>query len=64
MLAKEGTETDVSKSPEQFNRFLNEDAKFWIKLVKSAGVTVDLFYPATCISNSEVTQLCPPRFAA
>jgi tripartite-type tricarboxylate transporter receptor subunit TctC len=40
-LAREGTDTDVSKSPEQFNSFLNEDAKFWIKLVKSAGVTVD-----------------------
>lgn len=40
-LAREGTSTDVSKSPEQFDSFLNEDAKFWIKLVKSAGVTVD-----------------------
>jgi tripartite-type tricarboxylate transporter receptor subunit TctC len=40
-LAREGTDADVSKSPEQFNGFLNEDAKFWIKLVKSAGVTVD-----------------------
>jgi tripartite-type tricarboxylate transporter receptor subunit TctC len=40
-LAREGTSADVSKSPEQFDNFLNEDAKFWIKLVKSAGVTVD-----------------------
>jgi tripartite-type tricarboxylate transporter receptor subunit TctC len=40
-LAREGTDADVSKSPEQFNSFLNEDAKFWVKLVKSAGVTVD-----------------------
>jgi tripartite-type tricarboxylate transporter receptor subunit TctC len=40
-LAKEATDVDLSKSPEQFNNFLNEDAKFWIKLVKSAGVTVD-----------------------
>ncbi len=40
-LAREGTDTDISKSPEQFNSFLNEDAKFWVKLVKSAGVTVD-----------------------
>jgi tripartite-type tricarboxylate transporter receptor subunit TctC len=40
-LAREGTDADVSKSPEQFNNFLNEDAKFWVKLVKSAGVTVD-----------------------
>jgi tripartite-type tricarboxylate transporter receptor subunit TctC len=40
-LAREGTDTDVSKSPEQFARFLSEDGKFWVKLVKSAGVTVD-----------------------
>jgi tripartite-type tricarboxylate transporter receptor subunit TctC len=40
-LAREGTDADVSKSPEQFNNFLNDDAKFWIKLVKSANVTVD-----------------------
>jgi tripartite-type tricarboxylate transporter receptor subunit TctC len=40
-LAREGTDADVSKSPEQFNSFLNDDAKFWVKLVKSANVTVD-----------------------
>ncbi len=40
-LAREGTDADVSKSPEQFASFLVEDAKFWVKLVKSAGVTVD-----------------------
>jgi tripartite-type tricarboxylate transporter receptor subunit TctC len=40
-LAREATDVDVSKSPEQFGNFLNEDAKFWVKLVKSAGVTVD-----------------------
>jgi tripartite-type tricarboxylate transporter receptor subunit TctC len=40
-LAREATDTEVSKSPEQFANFLNEDAKFWVKLVKSAGVTVD-----------------------
>jgi tripartite-type tricarboxylate transporter receptor subunit TctC len=40
-LAREGTDTDVSKSPEQFASFLVEDAKFWVRLVKSAGVTVD-----------------------
>ena len=32
---------DLSKSPEQFGNFLTKDAKFWVKLVKSAGVTVD-----------------------
>jgi tripartite-type tricarboxylate transporter receptor subunit TctC len=40
-LAREATDVDVSKSSEQFNNFLTEDAKFWVKLVKSAGVTVD-----------------------
>lgn len=40
-LAREGTDVDVSKSPEQFSSFLNEDAKFWVKLVKSAGVKLD-----------------------
>jgi tripartite-type tricarboxylate transporter receptor subunit TctC len=40
-LAREGTYADVSKSPEQFAGFLTEDAKFWVRLVKSAGVTVD-----------------------
>ena len=40
-LAREGTDVDVSKSPEQFTSFLAEDAKFWVKLVKSAGVKLD-----------------------
>ena len=40
-LAREGTDVDVSKTPEQFANFLNEDAKFWVKLVKSAGVKLD-----------------------
>jgi tripartite-type tricarboxylate transporter receptor subunit TctC len=40
-LAREATEVDLSKSPDQFANFLTEDAKFWVKLVKSAGVTVD-----------------------
>ncbi len=40
-LAREGTDVDVSKSPEQFTGFLTEDAKFWVKLVKSAGVKLD-----------------------
>ena len=40
-LAREGTDVDLSKSPEQFAGFLQEDAKFWIKLVKSAGVKLD-----------------------
>jgi tripartite-type tricarboxylate transporter receptor subunit TctC len=40
-LAREGTDADISRSSEQFSSFLLEDAKFWVKLVKSAGVTVD-----------------------
>lgn len=37
-LAREGTEVSVSASPEAFASFLTEDAKFWVKLVKDAGV--------------------------
>lgn len=40
-LAREGTDVDVSTSPESFGAFLNEDAKFWVNLVKSAGVKLD-----------------------
>ncbi|MGJ7498191.1 Bug family tripartite tricarboxylate transporter substrate binding protein [Variovorax sp. RT4R15] len=40
-LARDGTEVSVSQSPEQFNTFLAEDGKFWVKLVKSANVKVE-----------------------
>jgi len=40
-LAREGTDVEVSKSPDQFASFLVEDAKFWVKLVKNAGVKLD-----------------------
>ncbi|WP_332776073.1 tripartite tricarboxylate transporter substrate binding protein [Polaromonas sp.] len=40
-LAREGTEVALSPSPEQFAAFLNEDAKFWVKLVKNAGVKLE-----------------------
>jgi len=40
-LAREGTDVEVSKSPDQFASFLVDDAKFWVKLVKSAGVKLD-----------------------
>ena len=40
-LNREGTDVDLSRSPEQFAMFLQEDAKFWVKLVKSAGVKLD-----------------------
>jgi tripartite-type tricarboxylate transporter receptor subunit TctC len=40
-LAREGTEVALSASPEAFAAFLNEDAKFWVKLVKDAGVKLE-----------------------
>jgi tripartite-type tricarboxylate transporter receptor subunit TctC len=40
-LAREGTEVDVSKSPEQFGAYLASDDKFWVKLVKDAGVKLE-----------------------
>lgn len=40
-LAREGTDANLSSSPEQFATFLNEDAKFWVKLVKDAGVKLE-----------------------
>ena len=40
-LAREGTEVALSRSPEDFAAFLNEDAKFWVRLVKESGATVE-----------------------
>ena len=40
-LAREGTEVAMSKSPEDFVAFLNEDNPFWVKLVKDAKVKSD-----------------------
>ncbi|MBU3652806.1 MAG: tripartite tricarboxylate transporter substrate binding protein [Limnohabitans sp.] len=40
-LAREGTEVSLSASPEAFERFLVEDGKFWVSLVRSAKVSVD-----------------------
>ncbi|MDB5871953.1 MAG: hypothetical protein JWQ07_1395 [Ramlibacter sp.] len=40
-LAREGTDATLSQSPEQFSTFLAEDAKFWVKLVKDAGVKLE-----------------------
>lgn len=40
-LAREGTAVDLSRSPEQFAAFLDGDAKFWVKLVRDAGVKLD-----------------------
>jgi tripartite-type tricarboxylate transporter receptor subunit TctC len=40
-LAHEGTDISLSNSPEQFAKFLSEDEKFWVKLVKSTDVKSD-----------------------
>ena len=40
-LAREGTEVSLSKSPEDFAAFLNDDNRFWAKLVKDAGVKTE-----------------------
>ncbi len=41
VLAREGTETASSASPEEFARFLDEDAKLWTRLVKESGAKAD-----------------------
>jgi len=40
-LAREGTAIDLSESPERFAAFLEQDGRFWQKLVKDAGVKLD-----------------------
>jgi tripartite-type tricarboxylate transporter receptor subunit TctC len=40
-LAREGTETAGSSSPEDFRAFLAEDAKLWARLVKDSGAKAD-----------------------
>ena len=41
ILAREGTETSGSASPEDFGSFLAEDAKLWARLVKESGAKAD-----------------------
>jgi tripartite-type tricarboxylate transporter receptor subunit TctC len=41
VLAREGTETSGSASPEEFAGFLAEDAKLWARLVKDSGAKAD-----------------------
>jgi tripartite-type tricarboxylate transporter receptor subunit TctC len=41
VLAREGTETAGSASPEEFAGFLAEDAKLWARLVKDSGAKAD-----------------------
>jgi tripartite-type tricarboxylate transporter receptor subunit TctC len=40
-LAREGTDVALSESPQAFANFLNDDAKFWVKLVRDAQVKLD-----------------------
>jgi len=40
-LAREGTETSGSSAPEDFARFLAQDAKLWERLVKESGAKAD-----------------------
>jgi tripartite-type tricarboxylate transporter receptor subunit TctC len=40
-LAREGTQVSASSSSEHFAAFQIEDAKFWVKLVKDAGVKAE-----------------------
>ena len=40
-LAREGTDVSTSASPAAFAKFLAEDEKFWVKLVKTTEITVD-----------------------
>jgi tripartite-type tricarboxylate transporter receptor subunit TctC len=40
-LAREGTEVSLSASPEDYAAFLVEDGRFWVKLVKDAGVKLE-----------------------
>ena len=41
ILAKEGTETAGSASPQDFSAFLAEDAKLWARLVKESGAKTE-----------------------
>lgn len=40
-LAREGTEVALSDSPEAFAGFLDENEKFWVRLVRQASVRLD-----------------------
>ncbi len=40
-LTREGTEVTLSRSSEEFAAFLSEDSKFWARLAKESGATID-----------------------
>ena len=41
VLAKEGTQVLLSRSPQDFASYLAEDVKFWVRLVKQSGITTN-----------------------
>jgi len=41
MLAAEGTEVSLSRSPQEFAAFVAEDEKFWVKLAKDSGAKAE-----------------------
>jgi tripartite-type tricarboxylate transporter receptor subunit TctC len=41
VLAREGTEVSLSASPQDFARFLVDDGKFWVNLVRAAKVKIE-----------------------
>ena len=40
-LARDGTEVSLSGSPENFEKFLADDGRFWVDLAKNANLKVD-----------------------
>ncbi len=41
ILAGACAQASASHSPEEFAAFLDEDAKFWVRLVKESGAKLD-----------------------
>lgn len=41
ILAREGTEIEISRSPEDFAAFVAEDAKLWARLARESGAKAD-----------------------
>jgi tripartite-type tricarboxylate transporter receptor subunit TctC len=41
IFAREGTDTAMSRSPEDFAAFLAEDGKLWVRLVKESGAKIE-----------------------
>jgi tripartite-type tricarboxylate transporter receptor subunit TctC len=39
LLSRERTNIALSASPDEFARFLESDAKFWVRLAKESGAT-------------------------